>query len=152
MDHNSENIPIEHADEPTDDSEVVSDALKHWLEVTRDQQPGDSESIHQFPWDHLAIDQAQPSESHSSVQVVARIGHSSASATALESVQSNQIIGLDQQIDSPVDLLVNDEVIAQGVLVVQDGLYAVQVTKIVNDVSESGSQADEGHPPKTKAS
>lgn len=142
--------PDKNTTDETPDSEQMSDALKQWLEVTREQPSQATDSVHQFPWDHIAIDRPEPNEPHPSVEVVIRIGNSTASPTALENIETNQIIGFEQQIDSPVELMVNEEVIASGLLSVQDGRYAVRITEIDGEVGDA--QPDSSHKPNTQAS
>ena len=142
--------PDKNTTDQTSDSEQMSDALKQWLEVTREQPSQTTDSVHQFPWDHIAIDGPEPNEPHPSVEVVIRIGSSSASPTALENIETNQIIGFEQQIDSPVELMINDEVIASGLLSVQDGRYAVRITGIDGETGDT--KTDSNHKANTKAS
>jgi len=145
-----ENDPDKNTTDQPADSEQMSDALKQWLEVTREQPSQATDSVHQFPWDHIAIDRPEPNEPHPMVAVVIRIGSSSASPTALENIETNQIIGFEQQIDSPVELMINDEVIASGLLSVQDGRYAVRITGI--DGETGNTKTDSSHKSNTKAS
>jgi len=145
-----ENNPDKNTTDQPSDSEQMSDALKQWLEVTREQPSQATGSVHQFPWDHMAIDRPEPNEPHPRVAVVVRIGSSSASPTVLENIETNQIIGFEQQIDSPVELMINDEVIASGLLSVQDGRYAVRITEIDGEVGDA--KPDSNHNSNTKAS
>ncbi len=136
-------------DQPSD-TEHMSDALKQWLEITREQTSQATDSVHQFPWNHIAIDRPEPNEIHPSVEVVIRIGSSSASPTALENIETNQILGLEQQVDSPVELMINEEVVASGLLCVQDGRYAVRITEIDGEVADANSNSN--YQSNTKAS
>jgi flagellar motor switch protein FliN/FliY len=50
------------------------------------------------------------------------------------------VVELDCSPDSPVDILVNDRVIAQGEIVVVGGNYGVRITRIASDGQASGER------------
>ena len=61
------------------------------------------------------------------------IGTASLSISELYALKSGSVITLDQTLDSPVDIKINGNVIARGILSVVDNNYAVKITESVND-------------------
>lgn len=61
------------------------------------------------------------------------IGTASLSVSDLYALKSGSLITLDQSLDAPVDIRINGNVIARGILSVVENNYAVKITESVND-------------------
>ena len=61
------------------------------------------------------------------------IGTACISVSDLYALKSGSLITLDQTLDSPVDIKINGNTIARGILSVVENNYAVKITESVND-------------------
>jgi flagellar motor switch protein FliN/FliY len=59
-----------------------------------------------------------------------RVGQSAMTVGALLGARANEVLLLDRGVDDPVDLLLEDRVIARGQLVAVDGSFAVRITEL----------------------
>jgi flagellar motor switch protein FliN/FliY len=64
------------------------------------------------------------------VQCTVRIGTLNLSIAELKELKSGYELRLDQKTDEPVEILLNDRVIARGELMSHDDHFAVQITEI----------------------
>ncbi|WP_419688237.1 FliM/FliN family flagellar motor switch protein [Burkholderia theae] len=62
--------------------------------------------------------------------VTVRVGTAELTVGELMSAREEQVLRLDQSVESPVDLLVGGEVIARGTLVIIDGCFGVRLTEL----------------------
>lgn len=62
--------------------------------------------------------------------VTVRVGTAELTVGELMGAREEQVLRLDQSVESPVDLLVGGEVIARGTLVVIDGCFGVRLTEL----------------------
>ncbi len=70
------------------------------------------------------------------VTVTISIGQSELSVSELLKLQPESIVPLSSRIDDPVDLIIDNKVIAQGELIeTEDGSLAIKLTEIVEDPS-----------------
>lgn len=68
---------------------------------------------------------------HIPVQVKVVLGSTEVSLKEVLELSENSIITLDKLIGESLDLVINEQVIAQGEVVVVDGNYGLKITKIV---------------------
>jgi flagellar motor switch protein FliN/FliY len=65
------------------------------------------------------------------VRVTAVLGKTRINVADLMKLQSGSIIELDRRVGEPIDLYINDRLIARGELVMVDGALGVTMTEIV---------------------
>lgn len=68
---------------------------------------------------------------HVNVRVRVEIGHADVSIDRLLGCRAGDVLGLAQDLDAPVTLLVEDKPVARGLLVAVDDNFGVQLTEIV---------------------
>lgn len=66
------------------------------------------------------------------VRVTAVLGKTRINVADLMKLESGSIIELDRRVGEPIDLYVNDRLIARGELVLVDGALGVTMTEIVS--------------------
>lgn len=66
------------------------------------------------------------------VELTAVLGGTTISVGELFGLQKNSVVALDTLTDQPVDLLLNDKVVARGALVIADENFAIQITEVPN--------------------
>ena len=71
------------------------------------------------------------------LDVRVRVGRAQRSLRAITQLASGSVVELDCSVDDPVEIVVNDRVIAEGEIVIVDGNYGVRITRI------AGSEAAE---------
>ncbi len=67
------------------------------------------------------------------VKLSAVLGKKRMSVAALTKLEPGAVIELDRKVGEPIDLYVNDRLIARGELVLVDGSLGVTMTEIVRD-------------------
>ncbi len=67
------------------------------------------------------------------VKVTAVLGKTRMNVTELMSLDEGSIIELDRRVGEPIDLYVNDRLIARGELVMVDGVLGVTMTEVVKE-------------------
>ena len=67
------------------------------------------------------------------VKVTAVLGKTRMNITELMSLEAGAIIELDRRVGEPIDLYVNDRLIARGELVMVDGALGVTMTEVVKE-------------------
>lgn len=67
------------------------------------------------------------------VRVTAVLGKTRMNIAELMSLEAGAIIELDRRVGEPIDLYVNDRLIARGELVMIDGVLGVTMTEVVNE-------------------
>lgn len=67
------------------------------------------------------------------VKVTAVLGKTRMNVTELMSLDAGSIIELDRRVGEPIDLYVNDRLIARGELVMVDGVLGVTMTEVVKE-------------------
>ncbi len=67
-----------------------------------------------------------------SLRAVARLGQVEMPVSEILKLGPGSVIEIDRQIDEPIDLLVNDRLIARGEVVTIDEKFALRVTEIVS--------------------
>ena len=91
----------------------------------------------------LTVAQEQPSDEqamqldlslvqHLEVQLNANIGSTKLSVESLAKLKVGEILALNETVDKPIELELNGVVVAEGMLVAQDGKYGVKLTKLMN--------------------
>ena len=68
---------------------------------------------------------------HVALSVTAEVGHCSMRLGEVLQLGKGAVVTLDRSAGSPIDLLVNDELIARGELVAVDDRYGVRITQVV---------------------
>lgn len=64
------------------------------------------------------------------VRLSVRVGEATVSIGELMKMQSAQVLRLDTPLDAPVDILLEDNVVARGRLVAVDDNFGVQITEL----------------------
>lgn len=67
------------------------------------------------------------------VKVTAVLGKTRMNISDLMSLNAGAIIELDRRVGEPIDLYVNDRLIARGELVLVDGVLGVTMTEVVKE-------------------
>jgi flagellar motor switch protein FliN/FliY len=76
----------------------------------------------------LAISAALPFLDSVRVRVCVRIGAAELSVTELLKIEQGAVLALDRLVDEPLDVMVNDQVVARGTLVAVGEHFGVRVT------------------------
>jgi flagellar motor switch protein FliN len=66
------------------------------------------------------------------VKIVVRVGETTLSVGELMRMKTSDIFKLDTAVNSPIDMLLDDRVIARGHLVAVDDHFGVQITELPN--------------------
>lgn len=66
------------------------------------------------------------------VQCTVRVGTLNLTIAELKELKSGQALNLDQQTHEPVEIILNDRVIARGELMSHEDHFAVQITEIAS--------------------
>ncbi|MEL6371925.1 MAG: flagellar motor switch protein FliN [Pseudomonadota bacterium] len=72
------------------------------------------------------------------VRVSAVLGKTKIDFAALKELSAGSVIELDRRVGEPIDLYVNDQLVARGELVLVDGSIAVTMTEIVSRKKPNG--------------
>ena len=73
------------------------------------------------------------------LQVYVRMGHAQMSLQAITQLASGSLVELDCSVNDPVEIVVNDRVIAAGEIVIVEGNYGVRITRIEgSDTAQAG--------------
>lgn len=91
----------------------------------------------------LTVADAKPSEEkavqldlnlvkHLEVQLNANLGSTRLPVSSLANLKVGEIVKLNEEVDKPIQLELNGVVVAEGVLVAQDGQYGVRLTNLMN--------------------
>ena len=67
------------------------------------------------------------------VRVSAVLGKTKIDIASLRELEAGSIIELDRKVGEPIDLYINDRLIARGELVMVDGVLGVTMTEIVKE-------------------
>ena len=67
------------------------------------------------------------------VKISAVLGKTKIDVAQLKTLGDGAVIELDRKVGEPIDLYVNDRLIARGELVLTDGVLGVAMTEIVRD-------------------
>jgi flagellar motor switch protein FliN/FliY len=67
------------------------------------------------------------------VKISAVLGKTKIDVAQLKTLGDGAVIELDRKVGEPIDLYVNDRLIARGELVITDGVLGVTMTEIVRD-------------------
>jgi flagellar motor switch protein FliN len=70
---------------------------------------------------------------HVKVKLAVSLGGAEISVAKLFSLSSNEVIALDRSVDAPVDVKLNDKVIARGTLVAVGDNFGVRITEILKE-------------------
>lgn len=65
------------------------------------------------------------------VKLSALIGHSEMTISDLFNLRSDSLIKLDRATDAPIDILLDEKIVARGELVVVDENFGVRITEIM---------------------
>lgn len=68
------------------------------------------------------------------VKVTAVLGKTRMNLSELMTLDAGSIIELDRRVGEPIDLYVNDRLIARGELVMVDGVLGVTMTEVVKEL------------------
>ena len=66
------------------------------------------------------------------LQIHVRMGRAQLSLREITELGNGSVVELDGSVDDPVEILVNDRIVAEGELVIVEGKYGVRVTRIAN--------------------
>ena len=91
-------------------------------------QPADMRDLQEFETGRSA---ALQSINDIPVRVSAVLGRTRMSVADLAALKDGSIVELDRKVGEPIDLYVNDRLIARGELVMLDGALGVTMTEIV---------------------
>ena len=64
------------------------------------------------------------------VSVVARLGEVEMTLGALLALKRGDVLTIDRQMNEPIDLLLNDQVIARGTIVAVDDRFGVRIDEV----------------------
>jgi flagellar motor switch protein FliN len=67
---------------------------------------------------------------HVTVKLAVSLGTAELSIEELFALGTGDVIGLDREVDAPVDIRINDKVVARGTLVAAGDRFGVRVTEI----------------------
>jgi flagellar motor switch protein FliN/FliY len=91
--------------------------------------------------DDSALDLVQPAALAAlrklAVRVEVRLGATGLSIGELLAMQPGSVLALERAVDEPVELIVNDSVIARGEMVSVEGEMGVRITEIVAEAEET---------------
>ena len=68
------------------------------------------------------------------IKITAVLGKTRMRIADLKSIQAGEIIELDRRVGEPIDLFINDRLIARGELVLVDGSLGVTLTELIQSV------------------
>lgn len=66
------------------------------------------------------------------VNCTIRIGTLKLSIADLKHLKTEQVLLLDQKTNDPIEIILNDQVIAKGELMTHDDKYAIQITEVAS--------------------
>jgi len=69
------------------------------------------------------------------LDVRVRVGRAQRSLGSITQLASGSVVELDCSVDDPVEIVVNDRVIAEGEIVIVGGNYGVRITRIAGDAA-----------------
>lgn len=69
---------------------------------------------------------------HIPVQVKVVLGTAQINLKEVVELSEGSIVSLEKLVGEPLDLVINEQVIAQGEVIVVDGSYGLRITKIIN--------------------
>lgn len=121
------NQPI---DMMSDSSHDVTDPPAHANLVQLTELPPDGHAGAPVPFDAGRENVAGNPLMQVKASVTVRVGTAELTVGELMGAREEQVLRLDQSVESPVDLLVGNEVIARGTLVVIDGCFGVRLTEL----------------------
>lgn len=67
------------------------------------------------------------------LQLTAVLGGASLSVAELFALAENSIVPLDRLADEPVDLVLDNRVVARGALVIVDDNFGIQITEVISE-------------------
>jgi flagellar motor switch protein FliN/FliY len=70
---------------------------------------------------------------HVKVKVSVSLGGAEMTVAKLFSLSANEVIALDRSVDAPVDVKLNDKVIARGALVAVGDNFGVRISEILKE-------------------
>lgn len=116
--------------EPTLDMTDPNDSPAHANLVQLTDLPRDDRDGAPLPFD--TVQGRTPGNPLMQVKaaVTVCVGTAELTVGELMSAREEQVLRLDQSVESPVDLLVGGQVIARGTLVVVDGCFGVRLTEL----------------------
>jgi len=65
------------------------------------------------------------------VALKVRLGQASMTVDELFKLEENSVVKLDQLSHAPLELMLNDDIIAEGELVVVDDHFGIQITRVI---------------------
>ena len=116
--------------EPTLDMTGPTDLPAHASLVQLTELPRDNRDGAPLPLDTAQAGMADNPLMHIKAAVTVCVGTAEMKVGELMSAREEQVVRLDQSVESPVDLLVGGQVIARGTLVVIDGCFGVRLTEL----------------------
>jgi flagellar motor switch protein FliN/FliY len=75
------------------------------------------------------------------VTVIAHVGSADLTVGELMEARSDAVIRLDRTVEQPIDLMVDGQVVARGVLVAVDDQFAVRITEPPTNLDIAGAAA-----------
>jgi len=99
------------------------------------QKTQEASSTEVAPQDDAPAETLRPTASFEDVpvKIAAVLGKTKIDIAKLKSLGDNAVIELDRKVGEPIDLYVNDRLIARGELVMTDGVLGVTMTEIVRN-------------------
>ncbi|WP_116138502.1 FliM/FliN family flagellar motor switch protein [Trinickia diaoshuihuensis] len=116
--------------EPTLDMTGATDLPAQASLVQLTELPRDDRDGAPLPLDTTHAGMADNPLMHIKAAVTVCVGTAELKVGELMSAREEQVVRLDQSVESPVDLLVGGQVIARGTLVVIDGCFGVRLTEL----------------------
>lgn len=86
--------------------------------------------VEEQPQDKQAIGRDLELVKHLEVVLDAKLGQAKLKVEALYDLKVGEIVSLDESVDAPIKLMLNDTVIGEGMLVAKDGVFGVQLTSV----------------------
>lgn len=71
--------------------------------------------------------------SHVKVKLSISLGGAEMSIGKLFALAANEVVTLDRDVDAPVDIRLNDKIVARGALVAVGDKFGVRVTEVVSE-------------------
>lgn len=112
--------------------------------VTSQTEAGPADVLSAESGSKASISQAAPLLMGVKLPIRVLMGHTDLTLRDIARLGSGSVVELDCSPDDPVEILVNDRVIAHGEIVVVAGNYGVRITQIAPDQGsgQSGSKLD----------
>jgi len=139
MTEHSSATPLENAEPKTSEANAVSKSEDHRDDFARSLVEFEASTTTPVHFDEADREQSHENASRTMtvealldvpVTVTAVLGRRSIDVASLTALETGSILGLDRKVGDPVDLYINDQLIARGELVIADGRLGISMTEI----------------------